>query len=81
MVSDKKLTGARQRSKMQQEPLEKGIAGCMKPLLQHLLGLIFTCFVWYLFLGRKGLLVGIGAYIAIVSGKIFLRVFGGVPRK
>jgi hypothetical protein len=61
---------------MPQDRLGQGASGCLKPALLHFFGLIFTCYVWFLFLGRKGILLGIGAYIAILSGRLFLRIFG-----
>ena len=67
---------------MQQESLNQGASGYLKLVLLNLLGIIFGCYVWYLFVGgRKGILVGIGAYMAILSGKLFLRVFGRVQKK
>jgi hypothetical protein len=53
-------------------------SGCLRSALLNLFGILFTCGVWYWFLGPKGLLVGVGAYIAMISGKVFLKVFGRV---
>jgi hypothetical protein len=58
----------------------QGHSGRLKLLLLHLFEVLFACCIWYLFLGRKGILVGIGAYITIHFARLFLRVFGGVPR-
>lgn len=66
---------------MQQDSTNQGSSGCLKLVLLHLFGIILACCVWYLMLGRKGILVGIGAYLAIISGQLFLRVFGRPKRE
>ena len=66
---------------MQPDTPNQGHSGYLKLLLLHLFEVFFACCIWYLFLGRKGILFGIGAYITIHSARLFLRVFGGVQRE
>ena len=66
---------------MQRDSPNQESSGCLKLMLLHLFGIILGCCLWYLVLGRKGILVGIGAYLATVSGQLFLRVFGRPKRE
>lgn len=65
---------------MQQNSLNQAI-GCLKIAIFHLLLIIFACWTWYVFIGRKGILAGIATYLSIFSGKAFLRVFGRVEKR
>jgi hypothetical protein len=60
---------------MQRDLVNQGSSGCLKLMLLHLFGIILACGAWYLMLGRKGILVGIRAYLALISGQLFLKVF------
>jgi hypothetical protein len=64
-----------------QPPPDQETSGCLKPILLHGLMLALFCFVWYLLVGRKGLLIGIGQYVVMLSGKAFLRVFGKAEKR
>jgi hypothetical protein len=66
---------------MKLNSLNQGAPGCLKLALYHLFVIVLSCSFWYLFLGgKRGILVGIGAYISILSGMLFRRVFGRAQR-
>ena len=60
---------------MQQEPPAQGVSGCLKAALPDVFSIVLGCCIWYLFIGPKGILVGIGLYLAYRFGLLFERVF------
>lgn len=52
----------------------------LKTVLWHLLEIVVSCGIWFLFLGSKGLLVGFGQYLAVHFGLFFRRVFASQQR-
>jgi hypothetical protein len=66
---------------MQQEVESNAALGCLKSLLLNVFGLALACYVSFLCFGKKGILMGIGTYLSVPVGKLFLRVFGRTPRE
>lgn len=56
--------------------------GCLKSVLVHLFGIVLFCWVSYWVVeGKKGILVGLGAYLSFLSGKLFLNIFGRAQKR
>ncbi len=65
---------------MQHDGRNQAAPGCLKSLLSNGFILIFFCCAWYVLLGDNEILVGIMAFIAMHSAKLFLKVFGDPPQ-
>jgi hypothetical protein len=65
---------------MQQETESHVALGCLRSLLLNIFALALACYISFLCFGKKGLLAGIGAYLTMPAGKLFLRVFGRTQR-
>lgn len=66
---------------MQQEAESNAALGCLKSLLLNVFGLALACYISFLCFGKKGILAGIGTYLSLPAGKLFLRVFGRARRE
>jgi hypothetical protein len=64
---------------MQREPSAQAVSGYFKAALADILLIVFSCCVWYVGLGPKGILVGFGQYFVVRFAFFFERVFS--PRQ
>jgi hypothetical protein len=64
---------------MLQDSSNQPQSGCLKPALVHLFVFVLAGWIGHLLMGGKmGTLIGLGAYLSFLSGKLFLRIFGNV---
>lgn len=66
---------------MQQKSLDNGAVGCLKTMALNVLAVIFGCGLWYLYLGPRGILIGIAGVFVYFSAILFVRVFGRTEEK
>lgn len=57
-------------------PAEPEASGCLKPLLRQIMFFTIAGGLGFLLLGPKGIVYGMGAHFAGLSGRLFLRIFG-----